>query len=181
MTPIEFTLEDKSLEDLFFKDRGLDGVQLVTSDAHCGIQNAIREKFPGSAWQRCQMHFSRNILDACPNRLMPELKIEPRDMYEAPSLEECKRRRDLIFDKYDDLVPKAMKILDEGWTDITAVYSLPPSLRKKLRISNDVERVNAELKRRSSVLRIFTNAASILRLMGSIHIEMHEKWSERSI
>lgn len=106
---------------------------------------------------------------------MPELKIEPRDIYEAPSLEECKRRRDLIFDKYDDLVPKAMKILDEEWTDITAVYSLPPSLRKKLRTSNDVERVNAELKRRSSVLRIFTNVASILRLMGSILMEIHEK------
>lgn len=161
------------------KKRGLRGVRLVTTDAHCGIQKAVQSEFPGCAWQRCQTHFSKNVLDACPAKLKPELKVALRDMYEAPSLEECRSRRDHILEKYADAAPKAMEVLDKGWADIVSVYALPLSMRKKLRTSNMVERLNGEVKRRESVIRIFPNIESILRLMGAILMDENEKWSQR--
>lgn len=161
------------------KVRGLDGVQLITSDAHGGIQKAIKTHFPGVAWQRCQTHFSKNILDGCPKKLQPELKEALKDMYNAPNLEECKNRRDAILEKHQDLAPRAMRVLDEGWNDIVSIYAFAPELRKKLRTSNPVERVNQEVRRRERVIRIFPNQASILRLLGALLIEMHEKWASR--
>lgn len=96
------------------KERGLQGVQLITTDAHCGIQEAVKQEFPGCAWQRCQTHFSRNVLDACPANLMTNIKEQLRDMYEAPTLEECKKRKDQIVKKYSEYAPRAMKVLDNG-------------------------------------------------------------------
>lgn len=161
------------------KDRGLQGVRLITSDAHCGIQKAIFAEFPGSAWQRCQTHFSRNVLDACPSKRVSELKVRLRDMYDAPDLEECRRRRDRICEDFACSAPKAVKVLEAGWNDIISIYAYPPSLRKKLRTSNAVERVNGEIKRRENVIRIFPNAASILRLLGAILMDLNEGWSQR--
>lgn len=161
------------------KNRGLHGVQLITSDAHCGIQKAILEAFSGCAWQRCQTHFSRNVLEVCPGKWVPELKKRLRDMYEAPNLEECKRRRDAICADFCLKAPKSMKVLEAGWNDIVAIYAYPPSLRKKIRTSNAVERVNGEIKRRESVIRIFPNTASILRLMGAILMDLHANWELR--
>ncbi|WP_276874918.1 IS256 family transposase [Levyella massiliensis] len=161
------------------KNRGLQGVRLITSDAHCGIQKAIFQSFPGCAWQRCQTHFSRNVLDACPSRTVPELKIRLRDMYEAPTLDECRNRRDAILKDFSLSAPKAMKVLEQGWNDIVSVYAYPPTLRKKLRTSNAIERVNGEIKRRENVIRIFPNEASILRLMGAILMDLHENWAQR--
>jgi len=178
---IGFDVSEKESEQTWknmfqsLKQRGLHGVRLVTTDAHCGIQKAVKSEFPGSAWQRCQTHFSRNILDACPAKLMPELKADIQDMYEAPTLWECRHRRDRILEKYKNTAPKALSILDRGWADIVSIYAFPPSLRKKLRTSNMVERLNEELRRRERVLRSFPNKASILRLMGAILMEENEK------
>ncbi len=121
----------------------------------------------------------QNVLDACPAKLMPELKTLLRDMYEAPTLEECRNRRDQILKTYAMGAPKAMAILDRGWADIVSVYALPSSLRKKLRTSNLLGRLNGEVKRRESVIRIFPNVESILRLMGAILMDENEKWSQR--
>jgi hypothetical protein len=81
------------------KERGLQGVQLITTDTHCGIQETINQTFPGCAWPLCQTHFSRNVSDACPANLMTITKEQLRDMYETPTLEECKKRKDQIVKK----------------------------------------------------------------------------------
>lgn len=166
-------------KDMFqsLKERGLHGVRLITSDAHGGIEKAILSEFPGCSWQRCQTHFSRNVIDSCPSKMVPELKVKLRDMYEAPNLEECKRRRDAIINEFGSRAPKAIKVLEEGWNDIISIYAYPPQLRKKLRTSNAIERVNGEIKRREHVIRIFPNEDSILRLMGSILMDLNENWS----
>jgi len=158
------------------KDRGLKDVRLVTSDDHKGLVNAVRKHFQGASWQRCQTHFSRNILDHTRKALQTEIKEELRQLYEAVDLESARKIRDHIIQTYEVKAPKATALLDEAFDDITAVLALPLKYRKRLRTTNGVERLNEEIRRRERVIRIFPNAASVIRLMGALLIEQDEKW-----
>ena len=157
-------------------DRGLKNVDLVTSDDHKGLVNAVRRHFQGASWQRCQTHFSRNMLDHTPKALQPEVKEELRRLYESVDLESARKVRDQIIQTYEDKAPKATALLDEAFDDITAVLALPLKYRKRLRTTNGVERLNQEIRRRERVIRIFPNAASVIRLMGALLMEQDEKW-----
>lgn len=161
---------------LSLKERGLRDVDLVTSDDHGGLTKAIRKHFCGASWQHCQTHFSKNILDRTPKRLQPELKVALTDLENAPDLNEATAWKNHLLEQYQAEAPKEMRLLDERFDEITAVYSLPEPYRKRLRTSNSIERLNEELRRRERVIRIFPNEASMIRLMGSILMEMHEKW-----
>jgi putative transposase len=169
---------ESSWGELFssLKDRGLKNVDLVTSDDHKGLVNAIRRHFQGTSWQRCQTHFSRNMLDHTPKALQPEVKEELRRLYESVDLESARKVRDQIIKTYEDAAPKATALLDEAFDDITAVLALPLKYRKRLRTTNGVERLNQEIRRRERVIRIFPNAASVIRLMGALLMEHDEKW-----
>lgn len=158
------------------KDRGLKNVDLVTSDDHKGLVNAVRRHFQGASWQRCQTHFSRNMLDHTPKALQPEVKEELRRLYEAVDLESARKVRDQIIEIYEDKAPKMTALLDEAFDDITAVLALPLKYRKRLRTTNGVERLNQEIRRRERVIRIFPNEASVIRLMGALLMEQDEKW-----
>jgi putative transposase len=158
------------------KERGLKNVDLVTSDDHKGLVKAVRRHFQGAGWQRCQTHFSKNILDHTPKALQPEIKEELRRLYEAVDLESARNIRDGIIQNYEAKAPKATAILDEAFDDITAVLALPLRYRKRLRTTNSVERLNQEIRRRERVIRIFPNASSAIRLMGALLMEQHEKW-----
>jgi putative transposase len=169
---------ESSWGELFssLKDRGLKNVDLVTSDDHKGLVNAIRRHFQGTSWQRCQTHFFRNMLDHTPKALQPEVKEELRRLYESVDLESARKVRDQIIKTYEDAAPKATALLDEAFDDITAVLALPLKYRKRLRTTNGVERLNQEIRRRERVIRIFPNAASVIRLMGALLMEHDEKW-----
>jgi len=158
------------------KERGLKNVDLVTSDDHKGLVNAVRRHFQGAVWQRCQTHFSKNILDHTPKTLQPELKEELCQIYEAVDLESARSIRDRIIQTYEAKAPKATAILDEVFDDITAVLALPLKYRKRLRTTNSVERLNQEIRRRERVSRIFPNTASVIRLMGALLMEQDERW-----
>jgi putative transposase len=158
------------------KERRLKNVDLVTSDDHKGLVKAVRRHFQGAGWQRCQTHFSKNILDHTPKALQPEIKEELRRLYEAVDLESARNIRDRIIQNYEAKAPKATAILDEAFDDITAVLALPLRYRKRLRTTNSVERLNQEIRRRERVIRIFPNASSAIRLMGALLMEQHEKW-----
>lgn len=158
------------------KDRGLKNVDLVTSDDHKGLVNAVRRHFQGASWQRCQTHFSRNMLDHTPKALQPEVKEELRRLYEAVDLESARKIRDQIIETYEAKAPKMTGLLDEAFDDITAVLALPLKYRKRLRTTNGVERLNQEIRRRERVIRIFPNEASVIRLMGTLLMEQAEKW-----
>ncbi len=179
---IGFKLANSETEDswgTFFnslKERGLKDVTLVTSDNHKGLVSAIKRHFQGASWQRCQTHFSRNIIDNTPKSLQPEIKEDLRNLYSAVDIESARKYRDLMFAKYEKKAPKAAAILDEGFDDITAVLSLPLYYRKRLRTTNGVERLNQEIRRRERVIRIFPNEASVIRLMGALLMEQDEKW-----
>lgn len=169
---------ESSWGELFssLKDRGLKNVDLVTSDNHKGLVNAVRRHFQGTSWQRCQTHFSRNMLDHTPKALQPEVKEELRRLYESVDLESARKVRDQIIKTYESKAPKATALLDEAFDDITAVLALPLKYRKRLRTTNGVERLNQEIRRRERVIRIFPNAASVIRLMGALLMEHDEKW-----
>lgn len=158
------------------KARGLKNVDHVTSDNHSGLVKAIRKSFGRATWQRCQTHFSRNMLDKTPKQHQPAMKQALTDMYNAPNLQEAMRRKGRILTQFDQIAPKATALLDESFADITAVFSLPEAYRKRLRTSNAIERLNEELRRRERVIRIFPNEDSLIRLMGAVLIEQHEKW-----
>jgi transposase-like protein len=161
---------------LGLKARGLHGVDLVTSDNHGGLVKAIKEQFCGVMWQRCQTHFSRNVLDKVPKKQRSDIHAKLTDMYNSPSLKNAYKRRDFLLKELEILAPKAAIKLDEGFDDITAVFSLPKEYRKRLRTSNSIERLNEEIRRRERVIRIFPNEDSINRLIGTLLIEQHEKW-----
>ena len=175
-----FYAEDNYSWQTFFKDlkaRGLDGVHMVISDSHKSILRAIAKTYPDAAWQRCQVHFIRNILDETPTRFKEGLKTELRTMFQAPTIEEARVIRDGIISDYGPVAAKAVSILDKGFEDSMTVIQLPEWMRVKLRSTNWIERLNREFKRRSDVIQIFPNSASILRLMGAVAIEYNDQMS----
>ena len=159
---------------LGLKKRGLAGLLMITSDAHEGIQNAIGKVFPNVAWQRCQFHFSRNITDKAPKKYQAGLGTELHELFNCETIAEARKLRDRILEDYRDVAESAVACLDEGFESAMTVMLLPAGLRRFYRTSNQIERLNKELKRRSKVIGVFPNEDSILRLMGSVLIERHD-------
>ena len=159
------------------KHRGLHGVSLIVSDDHRGLVAAVRRHFQGVAWQRCQTHFIKNILDATPNALKKELKSRVQEIFEARTPESARRLLQAVIDDYAERAPKAIACLETGFDDATAVLALPEPYRKRLRTTNSVERLNATIRNRERVIRIFPNEQSAVRLIGALLMEKHEVWS----
>ena len=159
------------------KSRGLRGVDMVISDAHSGLVEAIKECFSGSSWQRCQAHFIRNILDKCPKKYSAGLASELRDMFNASTIQEARSLKESIYDEYQDVAAEAMTILDEGFEDSITIMALPSKYRITLRTSNIIERENREIRRREKVIQIFPNVESIIRLIGAVLYDDHNDWS----
>lgn len=172
--------ESKATWSDFFgklKARGLMGVKVITSDANEGILHAMMEHFPQAPWQRCHYHFTKNIIDKTPKKYVEGLKSEIRSLLTAPNLETATKKLYQISEDYRDVAEKAIECLEKGFIDAMTNLSCPESIRKIVRTSNLVERLNRELKRRSTVIGIFPNEMSLQRLMGSVLIEEHDKWS----
>lgn len=170
---------ESSWNDFFasLNARGLSSVDLVVSDAHIGLVNALKRQFQGASWQRCQTHFSRNILDGCSKKYQPELKNKLRELYDAANPEIARSLMQEILSEFSQKAPKAMETLESGFEDVISVLSLPVKYRKRLRTSNSIERLNQEIRRRERVIRIFPNEESLIRLMGALLMEQHDAWS----
>ena len=159
---------------LSLKKRGLTGLLMITSDAHEGILNAIGKVFPTVPWQRCQFHFSRNITDKAPKKYQTGLRAELQELFNCKTIAEVRKVRDRIIEDYRDVAESAVACLDEGFESAMTVMLLPAWLRRFYRTSNQIERLNKELKRRSKVIGVFPNEDSVLRLMGSVLMERHD-------
>ena len=157
-------------------ERGLRGVDFVTSDDHRGLVAAIREVFQNVTWQRCQAHFTRDIVSAAPKRCQKELASDLKEMFNADKFKKTIEKRNAIFEKYSELAEKSMEILDSGFFDATTVMSLPFRYRTPIRTSNYLERENREIRRREKVIGIFPNRESALRLLGALLLDHHEQW-----
>jgi len=158
------------------KERGLESIDLITSDDHKGLVKANRKHFQGAAWQRCQTHFSRNVLDKAPKKRQPELQQSPNRIYNAKDEKEARRLLTETVEAFATDAPKAVAVLEEGFDDIIAVMGLPEKYRQKLRTSNGLECLNEEIRRRDRVIRIYPNEASVIRLFGALLIEQDERW-----
>lgn len=174
---IDFAVHDA--EDIYawktflnsIKSRGLDTVRLIISDAHRSIRAASAEIYPNAAWQRCQVHLMRNVLDATPNKYREGVKLELRGIFNAKDITIARMIKNELVKEYSDVAEKAMQILDEGFEDAMTIMCLPEYIRIVLRSTNILERLNRELKRRSDVIQIFPNTDSLLRLMGAVTME----------
>ena len=159
------------------KERGLKGVRLVTSDDHPGIHPAIKKHFPGAIWQRCQRHFTVNVMDHAPKSKRDDLHKRLQRAWDCKKYEDAKAALDQIAEDYQEKYPDLADFVSEhSWETLGVYHAAPAEHHKRLRTSNMIERVNQELKRRSKVVRIFPNPKSCLRLFTALLKEWHEDW-----
>lgn len=163
----------------WLKARGLKGVMYVVSDQHAGLVEAARKHFQSATWQRCQVHLMRNILGSCSVRHRKNVAEKAKLVFQAPDMEEARRRRDEFIEAFEKKTPKAVACLEEAFDDAMAVMALPEKYRKRLRTTNMQERLNEEIRRRERVIRIFPNDESAWRLIGALLAEQNEQWLSR--
>jgi len=159
------------------KERGLATPKLVISDAHAGLVAAIRESFPGASWQRCKVHFMRNILAYVPQKEKNSFAAVLKEIWLAPTEELAKKRAYDVIDTYKKRFSKAVQCLGNGLEDSLTFYSFPKLDARKISSSNMIERLNREIRRRTSVVGIFPNEASYVRLVTTYLMEYAEDWS----
>lgn len=159
------------------QERGLHGVKLIVSDDHAGLKAAREARFPGVPWQRCQFHLQQNAAHYVPRIAMrAEVAADLRAVFEAPDRTEAERRLELAVRKYEKPAPKLSVWLAANVPEGLTVFLLPPELRRRLRTSNLLERLNKEIKRRTRVATLFPNEASLLRLVSAVLMEISEEW-----
>jgi putative transposase len=163
---------------LGLRERGLSGVEFVVSDDHAGLGQAIVEVLPEAAWQRCYVHFLRNALDYVPRKVDDDCLRELRWLYDRRDLAEARRDLAAWLAKWQATYPKLCGWVEEHIEETLTFYRLPRQHHKHLKSTNLLERLNEEIKRRTHVVRIFPNAASCLRLIRALAVEMHENWLE---
>ncbi len=157
--------------------RGLAGVQLVISDAHEGLKAAIAGVFVGSAWQRCRVHFMRNVLARVPRGSAEMVAAAVRTIFAQPDAAAVAEQLETIADKLGRQFPAVASMLRDAAPDILAFAAFPESHWRKIWSTNPLERVNVEIKRRADVVGIFANENSVLRLSGAVLLEIHDEWA----
>lgn len=156
------------------KARGVEKVWLCVSDAHKGLKAAIRKAWTGSSWQRCKVHFMRNILAHVPQRQKEEFASRLKLIWQAPDAETARKLKDDFVVRYGSRFPKAVQCLEEGFEDSIQYYSLELLDPRKISSTNTLERLNEEIRRRTRVVGIFPSMESYIRLVTSYLIEYIE-------
>jgi putative transposase len=163
------------------KSRGLKRICLCVSDAHAGLQAAIRKEWLGASWQRCKVHFMRNILAKVPHKEKGRFAAHLKQIWLAPDKKSARRAADALREEYGKRFPEAIRCLEEGLEDSLSFFDFPEVDRKKLSSTNGVERLNREVRRRSRVIGVFPTIQSLVRLITCYLIEYAEDWeTERS-
>ena len=158
------------------KTRGLDGVKLVMSDAHTGLKKAIGTVFQGAGWQRCRVHFMRNVLAVVPKGSQEMVASIIRTIFAQPDREHILKQFAEVTTMLGRSHPKVAAMLTEAEGDLLAFAGFPRRHWRQIWSTNPLERVNKEIKRRTDVVGVFANAAALLRLAGSVLIEQHNEW-----
>ena len=161
------------------KERGLHGVNYVVSDDHKGLTRAIAREFQGAIWQRCQVHFMRNVRAMVSKKNRNRITAILKEITGAESHDSARKRLNEAVDTLNTTHPKVAGHLDMYGEEILAVYALPEHHRKRMRTTNMLERFNEEIKRRTRVVRIFPNEQSCIRLISALAMEENENWMER--
>lgn len=158
------------------KDRGLSGVRVVVSDAHRGIRAALGRHLQGVAWQRCQVHFKRELLRKVSHKRSKELMADVLHVFAGATEAECLARAQEVAVRWEGRAPAVAGVLREGAGDCLTVLSLPAGHRRRMTSTNELENLMRRLKKRTRVVCVFPSAASCERLVGAQLLEVHERW-----
>ncbi len=157
--------------------RGLTGVELVISDAHAGLKQARRAVFGGVPWQRCQFHLQQNAQAYVPRHsLKREVAADIRAIFNAPNRDEAEALLARLVQKYEKRASRLANWMETNIPEGLTVFSFPATHQRRLRTANGLERLNREVRRRSRVAMLFPNAASCLRLVTAIVMEISDDW-----
>jgi len=165
----------------FFRDlsaRGLSGVKLVTSDAHAGLVTAIGATLPGAAWQRCRTHYAANLMAATPKSSWGWVKALLHSIYDQPDAQAVHAQFDRVIEALATKLPTVADHLQDARADILAFTAFPKEIWRQIWSNNPNERLNREIRRRTDVVGIFPDRASIIRLVGAVLAEQHDEWAE---
>jgi putative transposase len=157
--------------------RGLAGVRLVTSDAHPGLVDAIAATLPGSGWQRCRTHAMRNLLTKIPKSAQSFVATMVRTIFAQPDAQTVHEQHRRIIEQLEQRFPDAATLLDEATPDLLAFTAFPKEHWRQLWSNNSLERLNKEIRRRTDVVGIFPDRASIVRLVGAVLAEQNDEWA----
>ena len=157
------------------RDRGLAGVHLVISDAHAGLRASIRTKFQGATWQRCRVHAMRNMMGAAPHQQRQVISALIRTIFAQPDHSTASAQLRLVVDQLAPLTPKVAALLEGMEADLLAYTGFPKAHWSKIWSNNPIERLNRELKRRTDVVGIFPDTASVIRLVGALLVEINDE------
>jgi transposase-like protein len=157
--------------------RGLRGVKLVVSDAHEGLKAAIAKVLTGAAWQRCRVHFMRNVLAHAGRQGRRVVSAFVATAFAQDDAEAARQQWRKVADQLRPKLRKLAEIMDAAEPDVLAYMAFPQAHRAKLHSTNPIERLNGEIKRRTDVVGIFPNEAAIIRLVGAILLEQNDEWA----
>ncbi len=158
--------------------RGLSGVQLVTSDCHQGLRDAIASVLPGAAWQRCRAHYHRNLLTRVPKSAQPWVSTLVRTIFEQPDAASVRAQHAQVVTALEAKFPAAAAHLDDARDDILAFTAFPREVWRQIWSNNPQERLNKEIRRRTDVVGIFPGRGAIIRLVGAVLAEQNDEWTE---
>jgi putative transposase len=172
------TESEATYHELFrsLKERALSGVELVISDDHEGLKAAIFRHFQGASWQRCQVHYARNLLGMVGYAKRKDLAAQLRAIFAATSRDTALRLASELADRWRESHPKVAEHLEEHVEECLSCLAFPESHRRRIRTTNGQERLNQEIKRRTRVVRIFPNRQACLRLVTALCVEQSEEW-----
>ncbi len=156
--------------------RGLRGVQMVISDAHEGLKAAAR-KVLGAGWQRCRVHFQRNLLARVSKAHKPVVSAVVKTVFAEKDRDQAHARWREVADNLRERFRDVAELMDEAEHDVLAYMAFDESLRSKLHSTNPLERVNKEIKRRTNVVGIFPNREAVVRLVGALMLEQNDEWA----
>ena len=157
-------------------NRGLKGVHLVISDAHEGLKAAVNTVFTGASWQRCRVHFMRNVLAHIPKGDKAMIAAAVRTVFAQPDRKAAGQQLRYVADTISTRWPKASQLLLNAEEDVLAFMAFPRAHRTRIYSTNMVERLNKEVKRRTNVVEIFPNIPSVIRLVGTLLAEADDEW-----
>jgi transposase-like protein len=160
------------------KARGLAGVRLVISDAHEGLRAAIRKTLQGSSWQRCRVHYVRNLLAPVPKASQEMVAAAFRSIFTLTTPDDIAARWDEVAVMLAERFPKAATLMNSSKHDVLAFTAFPREHWRQIWSNNPLERLNKEIKRRTAVVGIFPNRASVIRLVGMVLAEQDDEWQD---
>lgn len=163
------------LQDLV--KRGLGGVRLVMSDAHAGLRAAIRGVLNGTTWQRCYVHFIRDVLSHLPKSSQGFVAAALRNVFMQTTLDQARAAMAKVIELLERKHPNVAELVMEAEDDVLAYFAFPEAHHRQIRSTNPMERLNKELRRRVRVVGIFPNDAAVLRLVAMLLVEQHDEWA----